>query len=341
MGDWHSVVAGRYRTKFAKALATFRACDFRHHDQGNHFFEQHGAGHGDDRSDTHERFTYYEALLLELKRLDPQKYERVHKGTPFFFLAWTGLDLRKYESALFYLDLAVAEDQKNDSRGWISAPAASFLRLEGSHAGSRTAGSLRKDLNRNITEFNARSSTSSLGTHFGDGTDFVRRFAKPLITGIPENKRTLVSGFYVWMHEFPDRMNELELRGALRGSTQPFLSHLFKGAVLFESLLKEVYSSSPPETLGGFFPRKGPEHGCQKDFGLKSGEISTSAHAMTDVLASCVDHSIKSSFETTIKLRNLTGHNLVRDDIFDRPAVYQKLVEQEMNALLYLISAKF
>ena len=52
------------------------------------------------------------------------------------------------------------------------------------------------------------------------------------------------------------------------------------------------------------------------------------------------DFSIETAFATTGKLRNTTGHNLVWDDIFDTPKNYVDLFDQEVNAILHVISQK-
>jgi hypothetical protein len=61
-----------------------------------------------------ERFEWYRELLKLLHARWPAKYGQIHKGTPFFFLAWLAFDLRHYEKALTYLDAAISEDTRID-----------------------------------------------------------------------------------------------------------------------------------------------------------------------------------------------------------------------------------
>ena len=54
--------------------------------QGDNFFSIFGPGNLINATNKpHERFNDYEELLELLRQRNQQKYEQVHKGTPFFF----------------------------------------------------------------------------------------------------------------------------------------------------------------------------------------------------------------------------------------------------------------
>ena len=94
------------------------------------YFSTFGPGNLLNATDRpHERFNDYETLLSLLRERNHEKYEQVHKGTPFFFLSWLAFDLRNYEKTLYYLDAAISEDVKNVSANWINLPGALFLKL--------------------------------------------------------------------------------------------------------------------------------------------------------------------------------------------------------------------
>jgi hypothetical protein len=60
-------------------------------DAGDRFFKTICPGNRLDATDQpFERFCDYEELLGRLQSRNRQKYERVHKGTPFFFLGFVG-----------------------------------------------------------------------------------------------------------------------------------------------------------------------------------------------------------------------------------------------------------
>ena len=60
--------------------------------------------------------------------------------------------------------------------------------------------------------------------------------------------------------------------------------------------------------------------------------------SLRDIHQRCTDSSKQTAFLVTAMLRNATGHDLVRDDIFDDPRRYCDLFQQELNALFYVIS---
>ena len=146
-----------------------------------------------------------------------------------------------------------------------------------------------------------------------------------------------MTAFYTFLLEFEDRYLELKLRSKYGGSSEPFISHLFKGGLIFESLLKRVYPQHRNGTLGNIF--KGPDF--KKDF---LEDPDTFAENLQSVLDSVKDTNIRTAFETTAKLRNTAGHNLVWQDVenvLGNPENYRKLFEQEVNAFFYVAEKKF
>jgi len=76
----------------------------------------------------------------------------------------------------------------------------------------------------------------------------------------------------------------------------------------------------------------------QTDFGKG---FQTSAISLKEVLDGIVDNSLLTAFSTTARVRNTTGHNLVWDNIFDSTANYESIMNQIVNALLFVIERKF
>ena len=143
----------------------------------------------------------------------------------------------------------------------------------------------------------------------------------------------------MYLLEFEERYRELRLRSTEGGSIAPFIIHLFRGALICESLLKHLYSQKddgdPAKTLSQVFYNTAFRHE------FVSG-VRTSADSLRDIVAGITDDSMRSAFTTTARLRNTTGHNLVWDDeVFQEPSQYEALFYQEINALLYLVSVKF
>lgn len=319
------------------AIQVFRDLDLKGPADGDRFFETFGPGNLVLFADRpFERFHDYEALLAALQAEDPAKYEVIHKGTPYYFLAWTAFELRNHEKALFYMDAAVAEDIRKDPARWLEQPAAAFLTLQAPRAqvAARVAAEIQNSLDAQLDRFNAISGLAPL-----DRDAFVEEFVKPLLNDL--STRTIVSAFYTFMLEFWDRYRELCLRSAEGGSVEPFVTHLFKGGLIFESLLKQLYPNKddgdPAKTLGQIFRTTA----FQADF---LASVSPSADSLRQAFNGITGNDIQSAFDTTSRLRNTTGHNLVWADVeyvLGDPENYRMMFEQEVNALLYVVATKF
>jgi hypothetical protein len=53
-------------------------------------------------------------LLTRCSKLEPSAYAKLHKGTPFYWLAWAAFEVHDYETAAFYVDAAVSDNLKAD-----------------------------------------------------------------------------------------------------------------------------------------------------------------------------------------------------------------------------------
>ncbi|MFA5387433.1 MAG: hypothetical protein WC322_03480 [Candidatus Paceibacterota bacterium] len=75
----------------------------------------------------YERFEAYESNLKLIKENFSDKFDKMHKGTPYYFLGWTAFDFRDYERAVFYMDAAISEDIRIDPSNWFERPASQLL----------------------------------------------------------------------------------------------------------------------------------------------------------------------------------------------------------------------
>jgi|ERR1051326_8782875 hypothetical protein len=324
------------------ALECFKAGKFENPKEGDDFFGTFAPGNTADYPDRpYERFSDYEDLLIRLMKTDAEKYRKMHKGTPFGFLSWLAFDMRNYEKAMFYLDAGIAEDVRKhkdtgNPTGWLEKPGPKFLTLaldRGHLWFARTQDEVKKLLEQQLNRFNTISNKPALTL------DSWQRFTEKFLTHSDATQRSIISALYVFLLEFRDHEQELLLReGSTAGSNQPFTVHLLAGGLIFESLLKHCYpkpAGNKHYTLGDILRMPA----FTNDFGNKCS-VTISASTLADIHAAIKDSSIEIAFGTTGKLRNTTGHNLVWDDIFDKPKNYVDLFEQEMNAILHVISQK-
>ena len=307
--------------------------------QADTFFGTIGPGNIEERIDRpYERFHDYEMLLLKLQKHDPEKYKLIHKGTPFYFLAWTAFDMRNYEEALFYMDSAISEDKRKSPETWLEQQQAGrFLLLEApeDQVAGRIASYLNEQFKDQIARFN------KIPDNIGHITKqlFVDLFVKELVLTLPET-RSIITAFYTFILEYQERYNNLVTRSGPGGSIEPFVTHLFKGGLIFESLLKSLYPRHPENRRHDTLSRVFSEEEFQKEFGTG---FKTKADSIRDIRESIkLDaNDLRTAFETTARLRNTTGHKLTWEDIFDDPNNYRILFEQEVNAVFYIVQRRY
>ncbi len=322
------------------AVAYFQRVEFVTPGEGDAFWGLFAPGNTKYLTDRpFERFSDYEEMLLYLRDADQLKYERMHKGTPFYFMSWLAFDLRNYEKGLFYIDSAIAEDVRKtqgttDADAWKGAPGARFLLLEPQdEVAQRAINAIRAALDREMGRFNFVSGRPELDL------GSIRHFVTRLIED--PKQRTIISALYVFVLEFAERVRELDLRrGSAGGSNEPFTVHLFTGGLLFESLLKHYYpvndAGSENRQLGNVFNTTA----FQRDFNL-GGPPPGSAATLREIHGAVAGaNTIEVAFGTAAKLRNTTGHNLVWDDVFLDSGIYVELFHQIINAILFVVGVK-
>jgi hypothetical protein len=324
-----------------RAIAEFKQLNITGQERkaGDDFFAKYGVGVDTEVADRPlERFRQYEGLLEKMNEANPAKFADIHKGTPYYFLFWNAFDCRAYDKALFYIDAAISEDIKHHGESkWKSSQAASYLWLkDADKLGGRRVIVATKDL---LEKQTARF--TSISSKPFTLNDFTGKFISKLM-GDPST-RTIVTSFYAFLLESEERIKELELRSRHGGSIELPLTFLFKGGLIFESLLKMQYPIHKAGTLGNVFK----DSDFQKDFPYG---LSTSAKSLAEVVGylnapkSDSDQDarqIRIAFCVTAKLRNIAGHNLVWDDIFDRSEKLKGLFEQQINAIFYFVRRKY
>jgi hypothetical protein len=266
----------------------------------------------------------------------------MHKGTPFYYVSWLAFTVQDYEKAVFYMDAAISEDikvaaQTDTPDSWKVSPAASFLLLDEGKVGppgQAITRTLVQKLNDNVSRLNTNTRAEL------DLNLFRNKF---VIANINSAKfRSIISGLYVFMLEYNKRYAEIKLRSSEGGSIKPFLTHLFSGGVIFESLLKISYGGSET-TLGAYL---------QQSSARSTLEISTTepayhrdrpqqgGYTLPDIIKLLPTWQKKSYTEKIIavaySVRNTTAHDLSWIDVFD-PEVYSEIYGSICDAILWHI----
>jgi len=308
------------------AVLTFKERDLQQPQEADRFFGEYGIGNTVEfPASPYERFVYYRDLLMRLRASDPQKFASVHKGTPLYFLSWVAFDLHQFEAALHFLDACIDEDKRKDPTDWFGNPGPQFLMLNApAQAAQRTAEMLASRMDQELSRFQSQYAVTFARSHF------LARFAEPMLKNATG---AVVAAFYAFVLEFDDRAVDIALRSAPQlGSYQPLFLHLFKGGLLLETLLKQSFPHLSAKKLGEILQHP--------DFKAKVGFNPPSIREVP-ISTLCTDARLatpEAAFLATGRLRNMMGHNLIRDSLPNLPEDYIILARQEINAFLYSVA---
>ncbi len=281
----------------------------------------------------------WEHVLGIMAADDPAKYQNIHKGTPFYFLGMASYLARDFEKALFYMDAALEEDLRLHKDRWFELPSGKFVLFD-----DRTNNQAAKELvtiTRKIFEDVMREVTSSSGISLS--LDELRdKLVKPAMT--PGSiKRSAVTGVFTFLLEFSSRAKELSLAGTPTSTGEPFFLHLFKGALLFETLLKTspaggvIKSVNRKATINNFLN----DGSIYSAFGFTAAPQGFGAQTFDDVIAEIKNDTTPDFTQRAVRatwgIRNTTGHSLAwpyRPD----PEEYKELFQLIVAALSATLS---
>lgn len=324
------------------SLKSDRKQYFRKHDD---LFENFGPGNTIDIIlQPYERLKAYEGILNELKTADPIKYDQVHKGTPFYFMSWLAFTTEDYSKAIFYMEAAAHEDIKTfannnpKSDKWHIYPAASFLLLNGNLTGP-TARNITLEIENEfvlqLERFNKKTGANLTKDIL------IERFIKNKIH--KSEFRSIISALYAFLLECRTKILMIRLKSNdNEGSMEPFFIHLFRGCLVFESLMKSMYQNhSSSKTLGGYLAV------ANRD--LQIGQIKPPIYKgrkewiLADILnllpAWDSEPYQEKAIAVTYAIRNTTGHDLGWPNKFNTSA-YTELFESILDAIFWYIWKK-
>lgn len=272
-------------------------------------------------------------LLQKLKHLDPNAYTRIHKGVPFYFTAISSFFLHNYAEAVYFFDAAVSEDLQNDPGA--RTPAIMFLEMDGDPA-NQAARQLSQIAGEKLQAF--VDQYNLLPAAIPTSIPEIRRKFLSRAVGDRQEWRTLATSLISFLLEW-EYLAVLQNIRIADGTREPFFTHLFKGCVLFESLLKANPNVVVPESQLGKILHENA--GVRNRLGIH-GNIHSGRLAFSDVLA-CLPNavnSIESDLEITARLRNTIGHNIGWTTPMTSEQ-YAQLVGKLMNTILHTISGLY
>jgi hypothetical protein len=160
----------------------------------------------------------------------------------------------------------------------------------------------------------------------------------PALSQGKEHLRTLVTAFISFFLEWDHRSNLIDAR-TLGGTAEPFFIHLFKGCVLFESLLKaSPRAPKPPKpiTLGPLLRK------LHFDLKFKLPHLTISPFEFPTIVKdlSGDDDTVRTACERTGRIRNCTGHNLGWNVALAR-SEYDRLASYVASSCLHAVACLY
>ena len=277
-------------------------------------------------------------LLQLCQRLAPDAYERIHKGTPYYWLGMAAFLVHDYQTAAFFFDAGASEDLRFGADPIAnSTPGLRFIQIDADQPGQaarQLVQATQSKIERAIEDYNARAGRPT-GVPALQLSEIRERFLRPAVSIGGERLRTLATAFISFFLEWDHRALLARLRVG-EGTTEPFFLHLFKGCLLFESLLKANPTKAPPNTqLGQVLQNLHRELGIPND-------IRTTNVTFPSILASLsgADDSMPTAVEYTARVRNTLGHDLGWNASLDTPT-YNRLTGLVASACLHAIACLY
>jgi hypothetical protein len=283
-------------------------------------------------------------FLHRCKALEPVEFERRYKGTPFYWIGCAAFLANDFETAAFLFDAAASEDMREVREGVHPegriTPALRFLRAEGDQpdqAAQALTQHLQRQLQAAIDDYNNRPGRSHIPLKLSDiQTVFLQH--------TPQQDTTLLTAFISFFLEWHHRSELAEL-GIQAGSAEPFILHLFKGCVLFESLLRTKVAKPTGDTLGLLLQSLARDLGILSTSSARMGQIGVVKARNTDFLtvvslAQSNGRSIATAIALTELTRNKLGHRLDWKICFDR-ATFDTLAGCVATSLLHTIACLY
>ncbi len=273
------------------------------------------------------------AFLAETKKFAPTEYDNNSKGTPFYWLGIAAYLSHDFQTATFLFDAAVSEDLKHNPTRH-DAPALLTMQLqpakdEAPHAAAEIVAPVIQRIEATLVSYNGRA-----GHHILTLDNLRKQFLTHVLASQQPHLRTLTTTFISFFFEWDYRSRLIEVSEA--GSREPFFMHLFRGCLLFESLLKENPTKKPTKkTLHPILQELLTELYITR-------QLKTSSTSFESILSSVTAaQSISDTIESTDKTRNTLGHNLAWIATSLNATKYDSLVENIAISCLHVISCLY
>jgi hypothetical protein len=272
-------------------------------------------------------------LFESYRSASPTTFSTEHKGSPMYVLGYAAYASRNYSSASLFFDAAVAEDLRKFGAG-ADKPALLFMRLEDKDQ-EVLASQIVRDIIQVAEELIANY-VARPGHVMVTLGEVRTHFLKPLIASPDVHKRALITAFISFMAEWKCNARLIDL--IENGSREPFFLHLFRGCLLFESLLKECGRRPNPNraVLSQMWKL------YEAELGISGITINQSSDDIDlKIRGASSGSSLFEAMQITAQVRNTFGHNIVWEVPALDAQTYNVLVENIASACLHAISTLY
>lgn len=246
-------------------------------------------------------------VLHLVNRLNHKVYTDIHKGAVFYWMGMAAFLLRNYQLAIYYMDAAVSEDIKNDPNP--DTPARLFIRLEGGNP-YQAGKNLTQDAETIIFCYVSMYNNLVCKSNSSFNAISMKRIRTKLLeraaTTTDPQFRSLATMLISFFLEFDFLSTQLMLREG-PGTNEPFFLHLFKGGLLFESLIKNNPNFKvTANTLNKILIELDKELGFPGELDFRGSkdfkELLVQLESNSD--------SMRDAIKDVSTIRNVVGHNI-------------------------------
>lgn len=302
--------------------------------------------------DSNNRLQEYEELLLKIYKWDQKKYFFIHKGTAFFYSGIHAFDLKLYDKAFFYFDTAISEDLKNKAYELENVGGYALICLNKNYENDVVQVPIKRIvslLETLIEEYNR--SLDKKGQTKLNCNNLIEKFVKPKYRN--KSYRSIILAFYSFVLESEEKIFQMKVRSDFENSIETFITFLLKGCLIFESLIRQTYSS---HSSSNGLSRILEDQYIKKDLGYKFVEKNSKdkqlisyIYGIRKTLPDIINHllpyvdknknltEVDRWFVITYALRNVSAHTLAWPDVFDINN-FEKFYKSIAFSILHLVN---
>jgi hypothetical protein len=241
-------------------------------------------------------------LLEDFRTNSPAVFPSEHKGSPFYVMGYAAFASHDYPMASLLFDAAVAQDIRRFG-ATADKPALLFIRLEDKQQhvlASQIIKEIIIDVEELLNDYNVRTGANPITLD-----ELRTHFIKPILCASDDHKRTLITAFISFIAEWKYRARLIDI--IEQGSREPIFLHIYRGCLLFESLVKEKLTTPLPadrNNLGQALQQMHRNLRISASLSLKCSDFDAEVRGLTAAMIP------ERAIQMTGKVRNTLGHDL-------------------------------